>query len=65
MTTKIDYYIRSSEHITAFANTGKKYTLNYVVVEMRRVMQIMVDHLWQQGLNWTGQPPRPEGRGLG
>lgn len=52
MSKEIEYYIRSSVHPTSFANTGKKDDLHRVVTEMRRVLQLMIDHLWKHGLKW-------------
>ena len=46
-------FIRSSKHNTKFNNTTKQTNLNTFVNEYRRVLNLMLDDVWNNGYQWT------------
>ena len=45
-------YIRSSKHDLKFANTQKRSDIAKIVNEYRRVLGLVVDHVWENGYEW-------------
>lgn len=41
--------IRSSKHFTTYLNSGKKYSLDKFLTEYRRVGQLIINQIWENG----------------
>ena len=44
--------IRVTKHTLKFANTGKRSSIDELLSEWRRVMQLMCDDMWLNGYRW-------------
>ena len=44
--------IRATKHTLKFANTGKRSSIDELLAEWRRVMQLMCDDMWLNGYMW-------------
>ena len=44
--------IRATKHTLKFANTGKRSSIDELLAEWRRVMQLMCDDMWLNGYRW-------------
>ena len=44
--------IRATKHTLKFANTGKRSSVDELLAEWRRVMQLMCDDMWLNGYMW-------------
>ena len=44
--------IRATKHTLKFANTGKRSSVDELLAEWRRVMQLMCDDMWLNGYRW-------------
>lgn len=47
--------IRATKHTLKFANTGKRSSIDTLLTEWRRVMQIMCDDMWLNGYRWNDE----------
>ena len=49
----VDYQmIRATKHTLKFANTGKRSSIDKLLAEWRRVMQLICDDMWLTGYRW-------------
>lgn len=44
--------IRATKHTLKFANTGKRSSIDKLLAEWRRVMQLICDDMWLNGYRW-------------
>ena len=44
--------IRATKHTLKFANTGKRSSIDTLLAEWRRVMQLICDEMWLNGYRW-------------
>ena len=44
--------IRATKHTLKFANTGKRSSIDELLAEWRRVMQLICDNIWLNGYRW-------------
>ena len=49
---KIVFGVKTSKHTTKFANKTKLDNLSTFITEYRRVGQLIIDHIWNNGYKW-------------
>jgi hypothetical protein len=47
--------IRATKHTLKFANTGKRSSIDELLAEWRRVMQLICDDMWLNGYHWEDE----------
>lgn len=52
--------IRATKHTLKFANTGKRSSIDELLAEWRRVMQLICDDMWLNGYRWQEEDGRHE-----
>lgn len=52
--------IRATKHTLKFANTGKRSSIDELLAEWRRVMQLICDDMWLNGYRWQEEDDRHE-----